>query len=1154
MKHFYLLFQCIFFFNLGIWAQTATSPALGDGTEGNPYQIATLENLYWISQNEVSWDKYFIQTADIDAAGTSAWNGGEGWAPVGNNLNMFSGSYNGNGHSISGLTINRNGNFQGFFGYIDTTGKVTNLNLLSINFQVVIDFSGGLSAYNYGIIQNCSVAGSIVSTANAKAGGLAGHNLGTIDSCLAAVTVNSSPGSAAGLVNTNDGIISNSSASGETLSDEGNAGGLVYINNNQITNCSSAGNSSSWWAGNAAGFVTANYGHIEQCFSTGNAFAMDGSCGGFALNNYGTIANSYASGSAGCGMSTTAGLVYANYGMVNNCYSTGSVSSGMDTPNGLIAYNLGGTVIDSYWDINTSGTVSSKGGTGKTSAEMKKAGTFPNWEFASIWHIDETAGTPDNGGYPSLAWQGLAHNPTPVVKCLDATDIAAASFTANWQVFGDADGYFIDVASDMDFASYIPGFENIDVGNVSSLLVEGLPDGSYPCFYRVRGYNSVGTGSNSNAILVGVPYSGDGATNNPYLINNLDDLAFLSENPLIWDKHFLLTADIDALATSTWNGGEGFSPIGNSNFPFNGSFNGDNYEISNLYINRTSIDYQALFGFVGYSGLIQNTGLVSADITGNYNIAGLTAYSLGTVQKCYSSGSVEGKYTIGGLVGYNGGMVDSCYSSATVTTAQNTIGNLVGLNYGLVSNSYTNGVVNSIASGGGIAGVNRKTIENCYSTGTVSSPNNAGGICGSNYGTVSECFSTISISGGSSSTGGLFGYNDYNGRAVNCYATGNISGGNYVGGLIGMNRGYADNCYSNGLITGTSNRGGLIGWSLNAANVQNCYWDTQTSSQATSPGGGTGKTTTEMKTMATYLLWGFPETWHIDTRTVSPDNNGYPSLAWQQLAHCMPLVTTDEAKSITGNSAILGGVVNSEGYDAVTERGVLYSSSNESPEIDGAGVTKVAIGSGSGEFSQEITGLSAGTNYYVRAYATNSLGHGYGGILSFTTTRLSQTISFNPLPDKVYGDEDFTIIASASSGLTVSYSSSDINVASVSGNIITINGVGSTIITASQPGNELYLPAETVTDTLYVTAKMLTVSGLTAENKEYDGTTDAVLSGGTLEGIISGDDVTAGMPVSGSFADKNVGSAKAVSISAISLSGVDKDNYSLTQPTGLTAD
>ncbi|MBN2484591.1 MAG: T9SS type A sorting domain-containing protein, partial [Bacteroidales bacterium] len=80
------------------------------------------------------------------------------------------------------------------------------------------------------------------------------------------------------------------------------------------------------------------------------------------------------------------------------------------------------------------------------------------------------------------------------------------------------------------------------------------------------------------------------------------------------------------------------------------------------------------------------------------------------------------------------------------------------------------------------------------------------------------------------------------------------------------------------------------------------------------------------------------------------------------------------------------------------------------------------------------------------------------------------------------------------------------------------------------------------------------ISGLTAGNKEYDGTVDAVLSGGTLEGKITGDDVTATMPASGSFADKNVGIAKTVSISAISLSGVDKDNYALTQPTGLTAD
>ena len=55
---------------------------------------------------------------------------------------------------------------------------------------------------------------------------------------------------------------------------------------------------------------------------------------------------------------------------------------------------------------------------------------------------------------------------------------------------------------------------------------------------------------------------GTGISGDPYLISNLSDLEYLSENDQYWDKHFLQTADIDAADTQNWNSGEGFSPIG----------------------------------------------------------------------------------------------------------------------------------------------------------------------------------------------------------------------------------------------------------------------------------------------------------------------------------------------------------------------------------------------------------------------------------------------------------------------------------------------------------------------------------------------------------------------------------------------------------------
>lgn len=99
----------------------------------------------------------------------------------------------------------------------------------------------------------------------------------------------------------------------------------------------------------------------------------------------------------------------------------------------------------------------------------------------------------------------------------------------------------------------------------------------------------------------------------------------------------------------------------------------------------------------------------------------------------------------------------------------------------------------------------------------------------------------------------------------------------------------------------------------------------------------------------------------------------------------VPTVSTATPGSITATSAVLGGAVTADGNAAVTERGVVYSSTNNNPTIGAAGVTQDINGMGTGNFSKTIPGLAANTTYYVRAYATNNAGTSYGSPLSFTT-------------------------------------------------------------------------------------------------------------------------------------------------------------------------
>ena len=95
----------------------------------------------------------------------------------------------------------------------------------------------------------------------------------------------------------------------------------------------------------------------------------------------------------------------------------------------------------------------------------------------------------------------------------------------------------------------------------------------------------------------------------------------------------------------------------------------------------------------------------------------------------------------------------------------------------------------------------------------------------------------------------------------------------------------------------------------------------------------------------------------------------------------LPVLTTSAVINVTQNSAQCGGIISTEGETAVTERGICYGL-NQTPTLAD---TKSLNGMGPGSFTCAMAGLTSNTVYYVRAYATNSVGTGYGGILSFTT-------------------------------------------------------------------------------------------------------------------------------------------------------------------------
>ena len=219
-----------------VWAQTATAPAAGDGSTANPYQIATLDNLYWLSQNSAAWTLNFLQTADIDASATAGWDGGAGWTPIGNTTTPFAGAYDGGGYAISGLTIARPGEDNiGFFGVVEN-GRVENLAVTGASVQGQA-FAGPVAGRNNngGVLHLCRASGT-VSAADSSAGGLMGWNGGTVTACFARSDV-SGINYVGGLSGYNNNLVENCYAVRGTLTAEGQyLGGLIGRNHGTVVN------------------------------------------------------------------------------------------------------------------------------------------------------------------------------------------------------------------------------------------------------------------------------------------------------------------------------------------------------------------------------------------------------------------------------------------------------------------------------------------------------------------------------------------------------------------------------------------------------------------------------------------------------------------------------------------------------------------------------------------------------------------------------------------------------------------------------------------------------------------------------------------------------------------------------------------------------
>lgn len=454
----------------------------GDGSAENPYLIESPEQLYAINDH---LDRHFelISVIDLTSTGTQGeqyWHDGKGWKPVGSADSMFSGSFNGKGYDINGLTIQREDeNYIGLFGYIQD-GIVSNLTLRNTAISGN-RHTGGLAGWSENaIIDNIKVYGTVSGT-SFSSGGLVGRsNSDSITNSSTSGTISgaSGTGGLAGILSsgTIERCFSSANVSGANIT-----GGLVgYSNNGDIIQ--------SYATGHVTGDTTIggliggdDHGVIRECFATGN---VTGSVetGGLAGHSHGLILYSYAIGDVS-GIKDIGGLTgrisgdfhSPNYGKIEESYAIGKVS-GSENTGGLLGRASGGTSVSAYWNTATSSQSESAGGEGRQTPQMTLPfeDTYTNWDFDAIWKVDEAL----NGGYPYLKWQDTLVISSSTVQTEKKTpeliiypNPASSTLTIHGTIPANSSATFIDMQGEKKLQQTI--------SLSGRLMLESLPEGMY---------------------------------------------------------------------------------------------------------------------------------------------------------------------------------------------------------------------------------------------------------------------------------------------------------------------------------------------------------------------------------------------------------------------------------------------------------------------------------------------------------------------------------------------------------------------------------------------------------------------------------------------------------------------------------------------------
>lgn len=428
MNKLFLILLLICLATTGVYAQMLTW--VGSGSESDPYEVISIGHLIEISSTQNLWNKHFIQTIDLNASAVTELS------PIGNVTTKFTGSYDGQNHTISNLYINRpSTNNVGLFGSI-SEANISNLGIVNATITggnnvgglvgQVADSSSITNCYVAGAVSGKTIVGGIIgkvtnssitgsyATANVSStgnyiGGLAGYSSkgSEFSNCYATGNVigNDMVGGLVGEALVNSAF--NSCYATGTVSGTHKVGGLVgLLNGATITSSYATGDfsqiGSSQIAGGLVGYAASST--ISKSYATGN-LTGDYYLGGLVGKTSGaTIIDCYATGAVESAIALIGGLIghVVNSSTITNCYSIGAVSASKQV-GGLVgvvdSLDPVSSAPNSFWDKETSGQTASLLGTGKTTAQMQDVNNYVDWDFTEIWFHDINK----NAGYPYLS-------------------------------------------------------------------------------------------------------------------------------------------------------------------------------------------------------------------------------------------------------------------------------------------------------------------------------------------------------------------------------------------------------------------------------------------------------------------------------------------------------------------------------------------------------------------------------------------------------------------------------------------------------------------------------------------------------------------------------------------------------------------------------